>query len=257
MSEPSAKQAKRIGSVPYLNSVPLTCGIEAETAFVVPSKLAELLRAGELDAALVSITEVLFHDGYDVLDGVAVVSHGAVKSVFLAHKQQLDEIETIHCDTASLTSVNLLRVLLAERGWSPAFKPLPGYARAAELENLLLIGNPGIDFLRAPHEHKIWDLGAAWHELTALPFVYAVWALRRRHHDEPLREKLRTAKTVGLAQLSDTIASHPDYDAAFRQAYLGGHIRYDLGDEEKAGLRKFVELLKTHGEQPVHEPTFV
>jgi len=257
MSEPSAKQAKRIGSVPYLNSVPLTCGIEAETAFVVPSKLAEQLRAGELDAALVSITEVLFHEGYDVLDGVAVASRGAVKSVFLAHKQPLYEIETIHCDTASLTSVNLLRVLFAERGRIPNLEPLSGYRQSVSLENVLLIGNPAIDFLRAPHDHKIWDLGTAWHELTGLPFVYAVWALRRGHHDEPLREKLRTAKTNGLAHLSQTIETYPDYDADFRQTYLGGHIQYDLDDEEKAGLEKFAELLKTHGEREVYQPTFV
>ena len=151
----------RIGSVPYLNSVPLTWGIEEETDFVVPSALAEQLRTGRLDAALVSITEALFHEGYDILDGVAVASHGHVKSVFLAHQQPLEEIEIIHCDTASLTSVNLLRVLLAERGLRPAFMPLPDYAQATALENVLLIGNPGIDFLHAPHPHTIWDLGAA------------------------------------------------------------------------------------------------
>jgi len=253
----SEQNAKRIGSVPYLNSVPLTYGIEEETSFVVPSKLAELLRACEVDAALVSITEVLFHEGYDVLDSVAVASRGPVKSVFLAHRQPLKKIQTIHCDTASLTSVNLLRVLLAERGIAPAFEPLPDYAHAAELENVLLIGNPGIDFLRAPHEHAICDLGAAWHELTGLPFVYAVWALRRGHHDEALRAKLRAAKENGLANLAQIIAEHPDYDAEFRQTYLGGHIRYDLGDPEKAGLSGFIELLKTHGDQSVYEPVFV
>ena len=83
--------SKRIGSVPYLNSVPLTCGLENETLFVVPSKLADMLRNGELDAALVSITEALFHENYDILDGVAIASRGAVKSVFLAHRKPLDE----------------------------------------------------------------------------------------------------------------------------------------------------------------------
>ena len=253
----SKQSANRIGSVPYLNSVPLTHGIEEETSFVVPSKLAEQLRAGELDAALVSITEVLFHEGYDVLDGVAVASHGSVKSVFLAHRQPLEEIQTIHCDIASLTSVNLLRVLLAERGLVPAFEPLTDYSQAAALNNVLLIGNHGIDFLHAPHHHAIWDLGAAWHELTGLPFVYAAWALRRNQHDEALRAKLLTAKKNGLANLAQIIAKHPDYDAEFRQAYLGGHIRYDLGGLEKAGLNKFVELLKTQSNKPVFEPAFV
>ena len=147
--------------------------------------------------------------------------------------------------------------LLAERGWSPTFEPLPDYARATELENLLLIGNPGIDFLRAPHEHAICDLGTAWYELTGLPFVYAVWALRRGHHDEALRAKLLAAKENGLANLAQIITEHPDYDAEFRQAYLGGHIRYDLGEAEKAGLGRFIELLKKHGDQSVYEPIFV
>ena len=248
---------KRIGSVPYLNSVPLTHGIEHETEYDVPSRLAEKLRTGQHDAALVSITEALFNDGYDVLDGVAVASRGEVKSVFLAHRQPLDEIETIHCDTASLTSVNLLRLLFAEHGRTPKLEPPGGYRQSVSLENVLLIGNPAIDFLRATHEHKIWDLGTAWHELTGLPFVYAVWALRRGHHEITLREKLHTAKTNGLAHLAQTIETYPDYDADFRQSYLGGHICYDLGDVEKAGLAKFSELLKTQDKQEVYEPSYV
>ena len=135
--------------------------------------------------------------------------------------------------------------------------PLPDYAQATALENVLLIGNPGIDFLHAPHPHTIWDLGAAWQELTDLPFVYAAWTLRRGHHDAALREYLRATKTSGLEQLSKIIATHPDYDTAFRQAYLGGHIQYNLGKTEKDGLAKFVELLKMHGDQDVYKPTFV
>src|SRR3954470_18469908 len=72
----------RVGSVPYLNAVPLTRGLEDEIVFVTPSKLAEMLRAGELDAALLSITEVLLNDRYDILDGIAIASLGEVKSVF-------------------------------------------------------------------------------------------------------------------------------------------------------------------------------
>src|SRR5687767_5132969 len=62
----------RVGSVPYLNAVPLTRGVESEVIFATPAKLAEMLRRDELDAALVSVTEVLFSDRYDILDGVAV-----------------------------------------------------------------------------------------------------------------------------------------------------------------------------------------
>src|SRR5271170_8365311 len=120
----------RIGSVHYLNAVPLTRGIEGEVTFATPARLAEMLRHDELDAALVSLTEVLLNDRYDILDGIAIASFGEVYSVLLAHKKPLEEAEEIFCDTASLTSVNLLKVLLAEKKLYPQFKPLENYEAA-------------------------------------------------------------------------------------------------------------------------------
>ena len=247
----------RVGSVPYLNAVPLTRGLEEQILFVTPSKLAEMLQRDELDAALVSVTEVLFNDRYDILDGIAVASLGEVKSVFLAHRQPIDQVNEIFCDPASLTSVNLLRVLLAERGLRPEFKPLASYDFAALPDYALLIGNPALDFLGSPHEHEIWDLGAAWYEATGLPFVYAVWALRRGVESSRLRRQLREAKSFGLDTLDSIIASRMEYDYDFRKDYLGWHIHYHLGADEKRGLAKFIELLRRHGPEPVHEPRFV
>src|SRR6516225_5006793 len=60
----------RVGSVCYLNAVPLTRGLEDQVHFATPSGLAEMLRRDQLDAALVSVTEVLFSERYDVLDGI-------------------------------------------------------------------------------------------------------------------------------------------------------------------------------------------
>src|SRR5678815_283010 len=102
----------RVGSVRYLNAVPLTRGIEDEIIFATPSRLAEMLRADELDAALVSVTEVLFNDRYDILDGIAIASLGEVKSVLLAHQQPLEAIRVCNGSCESRTSIWLLKVLL-------------------------------------------------------------------------------------------------------------------------------------------------
>src|SRR2546427_3102090 len=130
----------RVGSVPYLNAVPLTRGLEEQIIFVTPSKLAEMLQRDELDAALVSVTEVLFSDRYDILDGIAVASLGEVKSVFLAHRRPIEEAQEVFCDPASLAIVSLLRVLLAERGLRPEFRPLAGYEPATLPDYAMLIG---------------------------------------------------------------------------------------------------------------------
>jgi chorismate dehydratase len=247
----------RVGSVEYLNAVPLTRGIEDQIVFTTPARLAELLRRDELDAALVSITEVLLTDRYDILDGAAIASLGEVFSVLLAHKKPLEEAKEIFCDTASLTSVNLLKVLLAERGLKPEFKPLENYQAAAEKDFVLLIGDRAIDFQRAPHAHEIFDLGTAWFEATNLPFVFAVWALRRGIENSRLRRLLRETKNFGMETLEVIIRNHPAYDLDFRKDYLGWQVHFHLGSDEKRGIAKFCELLRKHGLGPVFEPKFV
>jgi chorismate dehydratase len=247
----------RVGSVPFLNAAPLVRGIEDEVIVAAPAKLAEMLQRDELDAGLVSITEVLFHDRYDVLDSMAIASLGEVQSVFLAHRRPVEEIKEVFCDTASLTSVNLLRVLLAERGLKPEFKSLPDYPSAKDKDYVLLIGDAALDFLRTPHDHEIMDLGQAWMELTQLPFVYAVWALRRGIENKQLRQQLREARDFGLDTLDSIIQDRTEYDYEFRKDYLGWHIHYHLGTDEKRGLAKFVELLRKHNLGPVYEPKFV
>lgn len=260
----------RVGSVKALNTVPLTRGLENQIVYTTPAKLAELLRHEELDAALVSVVEPLLNDRYDILDGVAVASLGEVKSVFLAHRRPLEAAQEIFCDPASLTSVMLLKVLLAERGLKPAFKPLENYAAAAAKDFVLLIGDAALDFalLPAPAEAgakatsalpapEILDLGAAWFELTKLPFVFAVWALRRGIENLELRRQLREAKDLGLDTLDHIIQSRTEYTEDFRKDYFGWHIHYHLGSDEKRGIAKFMDLLRKHGYGPVYEPRFV
>ncbi len=248
----------RIGSVPYLNAVPLTRGIEHQTLFKPPSELADMLDRDELDAALVSVTEVLLKDRYDILDGVAVAALGEVMSVFVAHRAPIEEAREIWCDKASLASLNLLKVLLAEKGLKPELKQLESYDEAKEKDCVLLIGNPAIAFRRAEHDHELWDLGAAWYELTQLPFVFAVWAIRRGvKNASKLCAELRDAKDFGMDTLDFIIADRSDYDREFRQDYLGWHIHYHMGSDEKRGLMKFVELLDKHGLGPVYEPKYI
>ena len=247
----------RIGSVPFLNAAPLTRGLAGAVTYATPAKLAVLLRNDALDAALVSITEVLLTDRYDILDGVAIASLGEVYSVFLAHKKPLAEVREVFCDPASLTSVNLLKVLLAERGLKPVFTPLEDYAAAAEKDFVLLIGDRAIEFQRGPHAHEIFDLGSAWLELTNLPFVYAVWALRRGVENRELRGELRAAKNFGLETLDEIIESREEFDADFRRDYFEWHIHFHLAEDEKRGIAKFCELLRKHNLGPVFEPKFV
>ena len=247
----------RVGSVKALNTAPLTRGLEEQVIYATPAELAAKLRLDELDAALVSIVEPLLNDRYDILDGIAVASLGEVKSVFLAHRKPLEQVREVYCDPASLTSVLLLKVLLAERGFKPEFKPLENYAAAATKDFVLLIGDLALDFAFAPHAHEIFDLGAGWYELTGLPFVYAAWALRRGVENRTLRRVLRETKDFGMETLDQIINNRTEYTEDFRKDYLGWHIHHHLGADEKRGIAKFGELLHQHGFGPVYDLKFV
>jgi predicted solute-binding protein len=250
-------RAFRIGSVPHLNAAPLTRGLEQHTTFLPPAALAEALRSEQLDAALLSITEVLRQDRYDVLDGVAVASLGEVKSVFLAHRGPLDAVRVVHCEPTSLTSVMLLRVLLAEHGLQPEIRPLSDDPRPGWPDHFLLIGDRGLQYLHSSHDRQIWDLGAAWTELTGLPFVYAVWVLRRAPDLDPLRRLLREARRFGLETLDSLIAERTEFTPAFRRDYLTWHIHYHLGSDERRGIERFMEMMVQHGHGPVFAPRYV
>jgi chorismate dehydratase len=91
------------------------------------------------------------------------------------------------------------------------------------------------------------DLGAEWTRLTALPFVWAVWAGRRDALTPAHVVALQEARDRGVAD-SDAIADAyegPERAAACR-AYLRDNIQYRLGEREAAGLRRYYDLAAKH-----------
>ena len=260
----------RIGCVQYLNAKPLIHGYDGPVVFDHTSALARDLSRGELDVALVPIFEALRDPRYLIADGVAIASDGPVYSVFLAHRGPLAEVRTIALDPASLTSVHLLQVLLAEyHGLRPQCVDTSAMggrgSRRADAEIIaaearqeprppiadaeLLIGNQAIDF-RHEHTgtHQFLDLGAEWKRCTGLPFVYAPWLIRE---DLPkaraAADELRALGRAGVACIDKIVGTETFHDADFRRRYLTQHIRFALGEREKAGIAKFRELLEKHG----------
>ncbi len=236
----------RIGCVKYLNSRPLIHGYTGPVVFDHPSGLARDLAAGRLDVALVPTFEALRTPHYTLAEGVGIAADGPVYSVFLAHRRPLAEVRTIALDPASLTSVHLLQVLLMEyHGLKPKLRELAAFP--AQADAALLIGNQAIDFREETDAYQILDLGEEWKRCTGLPFVFAPWLLRPGLTDPvAVADDLRALKEFGLAHLDEVIRTEPR-DAAFTRRYLTEHIRFELGELEKAGIAKFRELLLKHG----------
>lgn len=226
----------------YLNSRPLICAYDGPVIFDHPSELARGLAAGELDVALVPIFEVLRAPVYSIADGVAVACDGPVFSVILAYRGELAGVLRVALDPASLTSANLLRVLLAEfHGLRPEY----GGGGGAQL----LIGNQAIEFRMNEEGHDGWrvlDLGEEWKRCTGLPFVFAVWAMRPGIGREAA-QALRELKTEGVGRIPEIIRTEPFATAEIRGKYLTGCIRFDLGDAERRAIAEYRRLLAANG----------
>ena len=254
MNPPSLKLRRtswRIGSQPYLNARPLIYGIEDRVTRCEPSQMADLMYHRQLDVGLTPVAEVLVHDQYDIVDGIAVASRGAVRSVFLAHRVPIGQLKRVAVDTASRTSAWLVRVILKLRhGIMPEFYPRPEGATLSEHEAIMLIGDAAIWHLTRNPQRTVLDLGQAWMEWTGLPFVFAVWAVQRGLPAETVAtgmSLLRKAKADGLAHIEEIVQESTEATPEFRRQYLTRNVCFDLGEAEKAGLRRFQDCVKQLG----------
>ena len=239
----------RIGSVPYLNARPLIYGIEDKVTLCTPARLADLMYRDQFDAGLVPVAELLLHDQYDILDGIAIAARGAVKSVFLAHREPIDQLKRIAVDPASRTSAWLLKVLL-KVGYhiEPEFYPRPSGAKLSDHEAMMLIGDEAIWYATRNGVQPVWDLGEAWAEMTGLPFVFAAWALQRDGGDrQSLQKMLRDAKADGLANLEKIVQDATEATPEFLREYYTRHVWYELSEAEKQGLARFQRYAKDLG----------
>lgn len=253
----------RLGAVSYLNTRPLVYGLEQrshqfDVRFDVPAKCAELLHANAVDLGLIPSIEYPGHD-YRIVPGLSIASDGPVASVAIFSKVPTENIRSIALDTSSRTSVALLRVLCAR--WFEIEPRLtstpPDFDRMlAGSDAALVIGD---NALFADHEalgvEKI-DLGEEWIGMTGLPFVYAFWAGRTGVVGPADIAALQEARDRGVTATAtigrQSFPDNPD-KAARADLYLRENVKYDLGEPEVAGLRRFYELAAEIGVLPAAE----
>ncbi len=152
----------------------------------------------------------------------------------------------IALDPASLTSVNLLRCLLAESGLSPRL------ISSANDSARLLIGDQAIRF-REEHGDGFHyrDLGQWWKEMTGLPFVFALWLVRPEVGEgKAIAEQLRARRDANLAGLEQLIAAEENYSPDFLRFYFNDCLRFGFGPREQEGLLKFRQLCQRHALLP-------
>ena len=250
----------RVGAVSYLNARPLVRGLERsperfDVRFDLPSRCASLLHSGAIDLGLIPSIEYLGGD-YRVVPGIGVVSDGAVASVAMFTRVPVSGIRSVALDTSSRTSVALLKVLCARY-----FRIVPAFVSAgpdlqamiADADAALLIGEPALLARYEPLGLQKIDLGAAWKEMTGLPFVYAFWAGAPGILTSGDVRLLQAARDEGRRESDDVAAQYFAGEPEKQElgaAYLRECIRYDIGERECAAMERFFALAAEVGAAP-------
>jgi chorismate dehydratase len=240
----------RIATVPYVNAAPLVWGFrrgalrdQVEMVAEPPSRIPDLLREGQVDAGLIPVIETQRLEGLTIHPALCIASLRRARSVLLVSRRPIEEARRIALDSSSRSSAALLRVLLEARGLRGVIFAEQAPSLAAMLESsdaALLIGDPALAADTTGLE--VLDLAAEWFALTGLPFVFAVWAVRRGAALPADTDLFEASYREGLGRIDDIaaeVAQRAGLHPALVADYLRVNIHYRPGPEEWRAIDLF------------------
>lgn len=184
----------RLGKIDYLNVWPVYYGMErghtpnpCRITARCPSELNAMVCRGDLDiSAVSSVMYARYPQLFKIIPRLAIACDGPVHSVLLLSRKPIEALEgedillTSHSDT----SVVLLKVLV-EKYWGLRRVRYHRGDLSAALANgssptaFLAIGDEALVWGCHPEYPHRWDLAEVWNRWTGLPFVFALWVVRR------------------------------------------------------------------------------
>ena len=249
-----------IGHIKYANCTPIFTALASHFdctgyRFVdgVPAQLNAMLRSGAIDLSPSSSIEyATAHEQYYLLPELSISAIGPVKSVFLFSRVPIEELDgcSIALSAESDTSVNLLKVLLSRRyGFQNYFErtTLPLTEALKQYPGILLIGDSALKGAASGARFHCYDLGELWHAFTGLPFVFALWIVRRdaanaKHAElSVLARDLIAAKQLAYRSYPEIAAgcTEREWIGADELVDYWNTISYELTEAHLEGARCF------------------
>jgi chorismate dehydratase len=258
----------RLGRISFINVDPIYYGFEhhhlsddVKIVSAPPADLNRMLAEGALDISAVSSAAYgIHHKDWRLLPGFSIACSGDVMSVLLVGRVPLDQLhdKKVLVTDDSATAVRLMRLMFFHKGISPRLetrKILSPSQVDDDAAAALVIGDAALRHDWKRHFDFVWDLGDLWARHANLPFVFAVWAVRKAFADahpdrvSKVLDLLHTSRRMGLSAIDtvvDSSASKLAIDPEITRRYFHNFC-YNLDTPQHAGLGAFFDDLHTMG----------
>ena len=248
-----------VSRMPYLNSVPFYSFFLPENNAVkesplVPRVFGKFAESGTIAAGPMSLEDFKKNEENFEMLGYGVAVTGKVMSVLLYSHFEWKQLsgKKIGISGETSTSVELLRVLLEKKYGIHDFtferlnltSALNDYTK---FDAVLLIGDEALrrvalgglaSFL------NVYDLAEEWYNWKHLPFVFAVWAVRKNipaDHREAIIDALERSLEESRGRYGDLGREHGKQIGMTREdveKYLNA-FTYRLGGSEREAIEEF------------------
>ncbi len=242
-----------VGKIPYLNSIPFYSHFEKGQFKILPlspRRMGLLGEQGQIDAGPFSLMDYFRLEQNLDLMGWCIATRDQVKSVMLFSKEGWAGLEgkRVGVTDDTSTSVQLLNVLLAKKyGVNATLVRLhSGVNDLSGFDAVVLIGDEALKYNKTGLNgfELVFDLAKEWYDWQRLPFVFAVWAMKKSLDEltkAELNEIIGRALDLSETEMPEEVILHgqslglsPD-DA---REYISG-FNYRLGEREKEAMEVF------------------
>ena len=231
--------------------------------------------AGQITAGLVPVVDYFrLQDRFERVGPFGIAVRGRAHSVLLFARRPIRQLNdaVIALTAESSSSVALLRLLLSQRygltpryveGPHPARPPGPpvamagaggsGDSWAGDADAVLLIGDEALRVRQSNMQYPFeTDIAFEWWLWQHLPFVFAVWVIRKdaapaaKKELEQALSRCLGLNTKNLPSAAAECALNVGMTPEQVHAYLANFI-YRLSRPEEEGIARFQELLSESG----------
>ncbi|HEY0614906.1 MAG TPA: menaquinone biosynthesis protein [Candidatus Elarobacter sp.] len=252
----------RYGRISYVNVAPVETAFDAgavtrevEVYPAVPTELNAAMSEGRIDAGAISAAHFLANtERFVRLADLCIAADGPVRTVLFVSPRPpalLGEA-TIAVTSHSASGRALLAALLSGfRDVRPSYEVVDDALAAARAGRpALVIGDDALIARAELPPAQVHDLGEAWRAWTGLPFVFAVWAVRRETLEaRPAEVAALTAALVAArawgelnraAVIDAAVAAKPYHRALYEDYFT--RLSYRIDERAEQGLERFSTL---------------